>query len=440
MKCVNTNSQDFKDLLGLTGLSVLHLEGKIDTWQTNNNTDEFPTVKQLFGNSISEIKNQLGIKSKMLSNDLGLLANRVKIYNNRNNTSHSFSPVRQFGTDYYNIKFCPNFNSTYRHKEARKSELTSMEKSIDRFTKQSTKYLSKEEAINEEALKYQEDRNDYISSNGEYYNLNKIYSSGSNKSIDNKITNFLNKINVNLEEIDAYDSEGNPLNFVAKADVLGKIISVVKSKQDITTLPEEASHFFVELLGKDNSLYLKMLKDIENFDEYQEVLTTYSEAYDNDIEKLKKEAIGKVISKIIVGEKPKASISALSGFKNLLNNIFKFLGVKFIKFDTVNYDNLIESYKQSAEAILNGDVSQLQNLEKFQSGDFKDSDFFYELDKKKKKSVDEKFKNQDIVLDPKTNKYILNAVKYLKRVSELTKKVSEEYWSGTNKKQKDPNT
>ena len=55
------------------------------------------------------------------------------------------------------------------------------------------------------------------------------------------------------------------MDAVAKADMLAVIISVVNDSADISTLLEEAPHFFVELLGEAHPLYQQMFKDITGY-------------------------------------------------------------------------------------------------------------------------------------------------------------------------------
>lgn len=48
MACVNVNLPEFKQLTTETGISPALLAGYVSTWQTKNNTEEFPTLAQLF--------------------------------------------------------------------------------------------------------------------------------------------------------------------------------------------------------------------------------------------------------------------------------------------------------------------------------------------------------------------------------------------------------
>ena len=125
-----------------------------------------------------------------------------------------------------------------------------------------------------------------------------------NKELNNKIIAFLEKIGVSVKILDSIkDALGNPLDVVAKADMLNKIIEIVHSRADLSTLPEEASHFFVELLGEEHPLYKQMFDTITSYEVYRDTVQNYLHlpAYKKadgtpNFDKIKKEAMGKLIT------------------------------------------------------------------------------------------------------------------------------------------------
>ena len=99
------------------------------------------------------------------------------------------------------------------------------------------------------------------------------------------------------------DPNGKPLNALAKADLLNKVIEVVEGKAKVDTLPEEAAHFFVRMLKvKGSPLYDSMLNEIEDYAVYQDVLEEYGEVYDNNLDKIREEAIGKLVARVILAQ------------------------------------------------------------------------------------------------------------------------------------------
>lgn len=181
------------------------------------------------------------------------------------------------------------------------------------------------------------------------------------ENIDNKIKSFLASIGVNIKVVqDLTDNKGNKLSGIAVADMLNKIIQVVDGKADITTLPEEAAHFFVEMLGESNPLYKEMFDKITSYKIYSETVDQYrnNKAYKNadgtlNINKLKKEAIAKLIMTHIIKneknnentDKIKAAESWWSKFWKWITNIFK--------------QNTTNPFEVAAQKIMTADISDL---------------------------------------------------------------------------------
>jgi hypothetical protein len=184
------------------------------------------------------------------------------------------------------------------------------------------------------------------------------------ENIDNKIKKFLASIGVNVKLVENLtDINGNKLSGIAVADMLNKIIQIVDGKADVTTLPEEAAHFFVEMLGENNPLFKQMFDKITSYKIYSETVDQYrnNKAYKNadgslNITKLKKEAIAKLIMTHIVrnetnnenADKIKTAQSWWSKLLEWLTNIFK--------------QNPTNPFETAAEKILAADTSDL-NLE-----------------------------------------------------------------------------
>ena len=132
----------------------------------------------------------------------------------------------------------------------------------------------------------------------------------SDAELNEKVEKFLEKIGVSVRSVDIiHDAQGNKLNAVAKASMMNKIIEVVNGKADVTTLPEEAAHFFVEMLGESSPLFQDMLNKITGYKLYQVTVEQYrnNKLYRKadgtvDIPKIKKEAIGKLIAQYIIKE------------------------------------------------------------------------------------------------------------------------------------------
>ncbi len=120
---------------------------------------------------------------------------------------------------------------------------------------------------------------------------------------------FLNRIGVRVENVDDIVVNGVKLNANGLADITQKLVQVVNGKED-TTLPEEAMHFAVEIIQQtDPKLFNTLLKEINGYRILNEVFNTYAgdpnyQTKDGkpDVLKLKKEAIGKVLSEVITNK------------------------------------------------------------------------------------------------------------------------------------------
>jgi hypothetical protein len=121
---------------------------------------------------------------------------------------------------------------------------------------------------------------------------------------EQKVLTFLAKIGVSYNAVSQVkDSNGNPIGAIAKADMLNKVIEVVEGRADASTLPEEAAHFFVNMLPEDSPLLKNMMEKITSFQIYTDTVQSYKNLreYRNadgtvNFKKIKKEAVGKAIA------------------------------------------------------------------------------------------------------------------------------------------------
>jgi len=219
-----------------------------------------------------------------------------------------------------------------------------------------------------------------------------------NKELNVLVQNFLEKIGVSVKSVDEIrNAEGNKLSAVAKADMLNKIVEVIEGKADITTLPEEAAHFFVEMLGENNPLFIEMMSKITGYKIYQDTVQTYrnNSQYRNkdgslNINKLKKEAIGKLIAQHIVKHSAVGeSESKIKEFNNWWDKLLNFIKKLFTK-------SVTDPFVQSAESILKADISNLSKDNIQETGEY------YQLEGIEKLEQHQKDIQLDNSVDPKT--------------------------------------
>ena len=197
-----------------------------------------------------------------------------------------------------------------------------------------------------------------------------------NEELNNKLQEIVEQLGFTVEALDSLtDENGQPLDAVAKVDILNKIIQYSEGKADISTMPEETAHIFIELMGEEHPLVQKMLNEIENFDIYQEVLDEYgsdpeylNEDGTQNILKLKKEAIGKLVAAKIVDqfqdsskENERKATNWFNAIITKLKELFKGLGILGAN-ELVNKakGKNLNAFEKTAAKILSGNIKGLK--------------------------------------------------------------------------------
>ena len=232
----------------------------------------------------------------------------------------------------------------------------------------------------------------------------------SNEELDKKIKKFLISIGVSTSIVNEIrDREGNLIDAVAKADMLNKVIEVLNGTGDITTLPEEAAHFFVEMLGENHPLYRQMADKITSYAIYKDTVDKYKndKLYRNsdgtvNFNKLKKEAMGKLIMQHVIEQfDEEESVKRVEAAKSWWNKVWDYIKSIFNNGEKVN-EQLDNPFAQAAAKILTSDVSDLDTQYRSQQEYLQKSTTGEEAFKKAK-ALQDVIKLDDSV-DPKTGK------------------------------------
>lgn len=151
--------------------------------------------------------------------------------------------------------------------------------------------------------------------------------------VEDRIKKFLDSIGFTYNPSTIiHDRNGNPIDAVAKVDLINRIVHVVEGKRDVSTLPEEAAHILVEMIEQTNtSLFDELMKGVENKPVYGGVIDKYSTLYNGDVNKLKKEAVGKLISQSFL------DMNGITPDVGLVKRILNFLRDLFSKAKTDPY-------------------------------------------------------------------------------------------------------
>jgi hypothetical protein len=145
------------------------------------------------------------------------------------------------------------------------------------------------------------------------------------------LKDFLNRIGVDIATVKEISKNGVKQNANGAAILTQQLVQIVEGKEDVA-LGEESMHWAVEIIQqKDPKLFNKMLKEVNDYAIYKQVLNDYSSdpAYQTadgrpDILKLKKEAIGKVLSETVIKknegitQKPELLEKALTWWESII--------------------------------------------------------------------------------------------------------------------------
>jgi len=324
--CPNYSSKDWKKINNIFGNDedadrAGHLLYKI-------NKNRLPTIF-----TPSELRDELGIPNigtNISESAIIALDKRIKNHNIRYNSSHSVRYENEsVGTSRHSSKvilkmdfFPPKYKNIYAREDKVEYNGTEIRRFVPIFDEKDfeehkTERMSGGVTIIDGVIVDKGDN----SGNRQYQLTNKRYRASENK-LDSFLTNYLSKFGITVEQITDF-KERFGVDGIAVSDLINKIISVSEGKVDITTLPEEASHFIVEMLGEEHPLYKSMAKNIKESKEYEEVVKEYGELYDMDEERLVKEAMGKVLAKHIISKYEGKNASVLDRIITWFKNTFK---------------------------------------------------------------------------------------------------------------------
>tara|TARA_R110002050_G_scaffold116946_2_gene233643 strand:- start:19253 stop:36049 length:16797 start_codon:yes stop_codon:yes gene_type:complete len=116
-------------------------------------------------------------------------------------------------------------------------------------------------------------------------------------SLDLKIETWLmENFNIPVEKVNNLKQKLG-VDAVGVADMINKVVTV-DTQRDRYTLPEEAGHFYIEMM--DNAPMQRLLNLVTATQTYQDVLMEYKDIYTSELD-FQKEAAGKILGKYIVG-------------------------------------------------------------------------------------------------------------------------------------------
>lgn len=133
-------------------------------------------------------------------------------------------------------------------------------------------------------------------SQSELFSLSSDKPSKTNVELNIKLKEFLHKLGFETRYLDEIrDRDGNLIDAAAKVDFLNKLVEVVEGREKVDTLPEEAAHILFELVI-NTPIGQSIMNNIQFSAVYNEVVEQYGELYNNDENRLKREAAGKMLA------------------------------------------------------------------------------------------------------------------------------------------------
>lgn len=275
--CPNKNLSSWKNLVNALGNERLAMISYI------RNDDTIPNIAEAM--VLLELKE---LPSKEFKTDLIYLNQQEKTAQQQADEFNSTIGHRAVTEDvFYSKRVLQGFTKIYSKQYPRLSFYPSRDgNSAVIRARVKNEFLSVEE-VNEELKEKKKE-------------LSKKITKEQKEQLKGKLLNFLAKLGISYSDVPKILNDDS---VVGMASIFSKIIQVVESKASLDVLPEEVAHFFVELLGKDSPLYKSMYNEITRYKIYKATLDTYSsrKEYQNEdgsvnLDKIKKEAIGKLIA------------------------------------------------------------------------------------------------------------------------------------------------
>lgn len=183
------------------------------------------------------------------------------------------------------------------------------------------------------------------------------------QDVYNKLSSFFKKLSpkAKIEIVDNLSTAG--------AAYINDFLIRLDTNQKFQAIPEEVSHFFVELLPESSDLRKDLLDNVTNFVIYQTTLNTYKSVKEYQLpngninyNKIKREAAAKLIGEYInaIATNDSSRIAILTKTKAGFIKRWWDRFVKWITFGLVDARReALKSYKEAANTILNENVSLL---------------------------------------------------------------------------------
>jgi hypothetical protein len=249
------------------------------------------------------------------------------------------------------------------------------------------------------------------------------------------VRNFLKNIGISEENIKTVSTiihDGAPVQAFAMADILNKSIQIANGKEDIT-LPEEGMHFLVELLKLNQpELHSLMRSKIRDYQIYKDIVNSpvYTESpfyrRENgslDIDKIKDEAIAKVLAEYTISRLENEILGLALQAKGFFSRLIDWIKSIFGSIAKNPFDETAIAIAEGAHSQF-GSVDQLSERGVFlaaaDSSSIKDRDQQFQENKELFTRI--RTRPQQLGITKQGSDYYINGVKGEHRVSDDVQK------------------
>lgn len=413
MGCINTNTPGFKKIADVYGKSLAERFVRGYSKNVKGLTDDF------YYPNLTEIKDWLTVdKSRIVNNVSVALEENPQL--SAEGIKGLLSGVIHSFNDTLFITTGPTVSPLLIRPEVRDTIFNPHVKIIRELADRFPQIISIRET-NNTYRKIIEIRPQEVDQQGVLFSKSGTTSSSraSTKTVS-AVKDFLKRIGVNIQSLEQISVNGIKQDANGAAFIMQKLIQVVQGAE-VGVLPEEAMHFAVAIIKQTNpALYKKLLSEVNGF----KLLDNINKVYGTDplyrgkdgkpdVNKLKEEAIAKILAEIIINksegvtERPEL-LSKVGGWWRAIIDWFK------EKFITSGFD-------QAAMDILSGkDIGTAEDIREESDKVFLQKDaqtmIFDKLD-----TVSNSIIKKEDQPNEDDNGYYIGKIKIPRRVTDLIK-------------------
>ena len=174
------------------------------------------------------------------------------------------------------------------------------------------------------------------------------------ETVETKLSNLGKRLGIQInykDQVEYTKRDGTKSTVKSVANSYLKLINISKGA-DIRNLTEEMAHIVVDSLeAANNPLFYSMYNQIENHTMYEDIHDSYKVLYENDLHKIKKEAIAQVIMHTIINESMVTETPEDSRIRRWWDKVMNFLSTLFSR-------TFLDPYVKTSKLMLEDSVEK----------------------------------------------------------------------------------